>query len=65
MQGDIVSSVLLPLILAFIMFSLGLGLTPDDFPPHLHPAARACWWGWCATLLLLPLACFACSVPGA
>ena len=27
MQGDIVSGVLLPLILAFIMFSLGLGLT--------------------------------------
>ena len=31
MQGDILSSVLLPGILAFIMFSLGLGLTPADF----------------------------------
>ena len=31
MQGDIVSRVLLPLILGFIRFSLGLGLTPGDF----------------------------------
>ena len=31
MQGDLISGVLLPLILAFIMFSLGLGLTVDDF----------------------------------
>ena len=31
MQGDILSSVLLPAILGFIMFSLGLGLTPVDF----------------------------------
>ena len=32
MQGDIVSGVLLPLILTFIMFSLGHGLMPGDFP---------------------------------
>ena len=31
MQGDFVSSFLLPASLAFIMFSLGLGLTPPDF----------------------------------
>ena len=31
MQGDIVSTLLLPASLAFIMFSLGLGLTPGDF----------------------------------
>ena len=31
MQSDIVSTVLLPLILAFMMFSLGLGLVPADF----------------------------------
>lgn len=30
-QGDLFSSVLLPLSLALIMFSLGLGLTPADF----------------------------------
>jgi len=40
MQGDIVSGVLLPLILGFIMFSLGLGLTPVDFRRIL--AAAAC-----------------------
>jgi hypothetical protein len=30
-QGDLFSSVLLPLSLALIRFSLGLGLTPADF----------------------------------
>src|SRR6056297_2776796 len=30
-MGDILVSTILPLALAFIMFSLGLGLTPADF----------------------------------
>ena len=31
MQSDIVSTIFLPASLAFIMLSLGLGLTPADF----------------------------------
>ena len=31
MQGDVASTILLPAVLAFIMFSLGLGLTVADF----------------------------------
>ena len=41
MQGDIVSSVLLPLILGFIMFSLGLGLTVT-----LGMVVRHRWTAW-------------------
>ena len=41
MQGDIVSGVLLPLILDFIMFSLGLGLTVS-----LGMVARHRWTAW-------------------
>ena len=57
MQGDIVSSVLLPLILGFIMFSLGLGLTPGDFR-RILAQPRALLVGVVCHFVLLPLACY-------
>jgi BASS family bile acid:Na+ symporter len=57
MQGDIVSGVLLPLILAFIMFSLGLGLTPVDFRRILEQP-RALLVGMVCHFVLLPLVCY-------
>ncbi len=57
MQGDIVSGVLLPLILAFIMFSLGLGLTPLDFR-RIFTQPRALLVGVLCHFVLLPLVCF-------
>jgi BASS family bile acid:Na+ symporter len=57
MQGDIVSTVLLPVALAFIMFSLGLGLTPADFG-RIVRQPRALLVGVLCHFVLLPLACF-------
>jgi BASS family bile acid:Na+ symporter len=57
MQGDIVSSLLLPAALAFIMFSLGLGLTPADFG-RIVRQPRALLVGVLCHFALLPLACF-------
>ena len=57
MQGDIVSGLLLPLILAFIMFSLGLGLTPADFR-RIFAQPRALLVGVLCHFVLLPLACY-------
>lgn len=57
MQGDIVSGVLLPLILGFIMFSLGLGLTPADFR-RILAQPRALLVGVVCHFVLLPLACY-------
>lgn len=57
MQGDIVSGLLLPLILAFIMFSLGLGLTPADFR-RIFSQPRALLVGVFCHFVLLPLACY-------
>lgn len=57
MQGDIVSGVLLPLILAFIMFSLGLGLTGGDFK-RIFTQPRALLVGVMCHFVILPLACF-------
>ncbi len=57
MQGDIVSGVLLPLILAFIMFSLGLGLTLGDFRRILGQP-RALLVGVVCHFVLLPLVCY-------
>ena len=57
MQGDIVSGLLLPLILAFIMFSLGLGLTPADFR-RIFAQPRALLVGVVCHFVLLPLACY-------
>lgn len=58
MQGDMVSGVLLPLILGFIMFSLGLGLTPGDFR-RILAQPRALLVGVLCHFVLLPLACLA------
>ncbi len=57
MQGDIVSSVLLPLILAFMMFSLGLGLVPADFR-RIIAQPRALLVGVVCHFVLLPLVCW-------
>ncbi|MGQ0708891.1 MAG: bile acid:sodium symporter family protein [Rhodoferax sp.] len=57
MPGDVVSTVLLPLILAFIMFSLGLGLTPGDFR-RIVIQPRALLVGVLCHFVLLPLACY-------
>ena len=58
MQGDLVSGLLLPLALAFIMFSLGLGLTTGDFV-RIVRQPRALLVGVLCHFVLLPLACFA------
>ena len=57
MQGDVVSSVLLPLILGFIMFSLGLGLTVADFR-RILVQPKALLVGVFSHFMLLPLVCF-------
>jgi BASS family bile acid:Na+ symporter len=57
MQGDIVSTILLPFSLAFIMFSLGLGLTPGDFG-RIVRQPRALLVGVLCHFVLLPLVCF-------
>jgi len=57
MDGDIVTSILLPAILAFIMFSLGLGLTRADFSRIIRQP-RALLVGIICHFVLLPAACF-------
>ena len=57
MQGDVISSVLLPLILAFIMATLGLGLTPTDFK-RIVSQPRALLVGAVCHFILLPLICW-------
>jgi BASS family bile acid:Na+ symporter len=58
MDGDIVTGILLPGILAFIMFSLGLGLTLADFS-RIVRQPRALLVGVVCHFVLLPLVCFA------
>jgi bile acid:Na+ symporter, BASS family len=58
MQGDVVSSVLMPMILAFISFSLGLGVTLLDFQ-HIARRPRALAVGLICHFLLLPMVCYA------
>lgn len=58
MQGDLVATVLLPLSLAIIMFSLGLGLTAADFR-RIAAQPRALLVGMVCHFILLPLVCFA------
>lgn len=55
---DILLNIGLPLALAFIMFSLGLGLTPQDFA-RVARAPKAFLVGAGAQLLLLPVVAFA------
>ncbi len=55
MQGDILSTVVLPLGLAFIMFTLGAGLVLADFQRVLQ-APRAFAVGFVCHFFLLPLA---------
>ena len=57
MQGDLVSTILLPASLAFIMFSLGLGLTLPDFA-RIVRQPRALLVGVLCHFVLLPLVCF-------
>jgi BASS family bile acid:Na+ symporter len=54
MQGDIVSSFILPLALAFIMFGLGLGLALSDFE-RVFRYPRAFAVGVVCHFVLLPL----------
>ncbi|MDC8784271.1 bile acid:sodium symporter family protein [Roseateles koreensis] len=57
MQGEIVTTVLLPAILAFIMFSLGLGLTLGDFR-RIIVQPRALLVGVFCHFVLLPVVCY-------
>lgn len=57
MQGDVASTILLPAVLAFIMFSLGLGLTTADFG-RIVRQPRALLVGALCHFVLLPLVCF-------
>jgi BASS family bile acid:Na+ symporter len=56
-QNDLVSIILLPLTLAFIMFSLGLGLTPLDFK-RILTQPRALLVGAVCHFILLPVICY-------
>lgn len=58
MQGDFASSVLLPGILVFVMFSLGLGLRIEDFA-RIVRQPTALLIGMLCHFVLLPLVCFA------
>ncbi len=57
MQSDAISGVLLPLVLAFIMFSLGLGLSVNDFRNILRQP-KALIVGVVCHFILLPLVAF-------
>lgn len=57
MQSDAVSGVLLPLVLAFIMFSLGLGLTVGDFR-RIVGQPKALLVGLLCHFVLLPLVAY-------
>lgn len=57
MQSDALSGVLLPLALAFIMFSLGLGLRVDDFR-RIVSQPRALLVGAVCHFVLLPIVAY-------
>lgn len=57
MSSNLASSILLPASLAFIMFSLGLGLTVNDFARILRQP-KALLVGIFCHFVLLPLACY-------
>lgn len=58
MSEDQIATVLMPLLLALIMFSLGLGLVPADFR-RIAAQPRAFLIGFACHFVLLPLVCFA------
>ena len=58
MQNEYISAVLLPAVLAFIMFSLGLGLTNKDFKAVLREP-KALLIGMTCHFVLLPVVCYA------
>ena len=58
MSGVQFATVLMPLLLALIMFSLGLGLVPADFR-RIAAQPRAFLLGFACHFVLLPLVCFA------
>lgn len=68
MQSGWLTTLMLPLILGFIMFSLGLGLTGQDFR-RIAAQPKALLVGVLCHFVLLPLACFgllhAFTLPGA
>lgn len=57
MQGDIVAGILLPAILVFVMFSLGLGLVLEDFA-RIVRQPRALLVGVFCHFVVLPVVCF-------
>jgi BASS family bile acid:Na+ symporter len=58
LSEDQIATVLMPLLLALIMFSLGLGLVPADFR-RIAAQPRAFLIGFACHFVLLPLVCFA------
>ena len=54
---NIVTDIILPLALAFIMFALGLGLTGSDFL-RVIKQPRDCFIGACSQVILLPIIAF-------
>lgn len=57
MQASVLTEVLLPLALAFVMFGMGLTLTTSDFG-HLVRAPKAILTGFIGQIILLPLLTF-------
>lgn len=64
MQNDVLSGLVLPLALAFIMFSLGLGLTLDDFKRILRQPKALIVGALCHFVLLPVVAYFLISFAG-
>lgn len=58
MNPDILTQIILPLALIFIMFGMGLSLRPMDFK-NVLVAPKAVWIGLAAQMLVLPLVAFA------
>lgn len=58
MQGDVLSTIALPLMLCFIMFALGMGLAVADFKRVLAEP-RAFVIGFFCHFIVLPATCFA------
>lgn len=61
MQSSIFTELLLPALLAFIMFGMGLSLKPEDFS-RLFKAPKAVALGLIGQMLLLPLMAFCLAI---